>query len=474
MTQKIPLEHPALYVDLYELTMAQGYFLSGWHEQPATFDYFFRRNPFGGGYVIFSGMHELLEVLGRFTFDRQALDFLRGQGFGADFLDYLATMRLQVSIDAMKEGEVVFPLEPVARFQGPLLQVQLIETLVLNLLNFSSLVATKAARIRRSAGPDRVLLDFGLRRAQGLGGLSATRAAIVGGFNGTSNVYAGLTDGLHLAGTMAHSWVQSFDSELQAFRAYAGYYPDRCILLVDTYGTLQSGVPNAITVAKELEAQGHRLQAIRLDSGDLAYLSKRARAMLDEAGLGYVKIAVTNQLDEHLIKSLITEQHAPIDIFGVGTRLVTAHDSPALDGVYKLAAIGDSPRLKVSENIEKVTLPGIKQVIRYSDSAGHFYADGMYCGHETPDHHLIHPTNPHKNVDLAGFTSEPLYHRFVENGQRVDGYGGLEQSAAYARSRLMQLHEAHLRFDYPHMYKVGISRRLKELRDHFMEQRTPG
>lgn len=465
------LEHIALYTDLYELTMAQGYFLTGKAHQHACFDYFYRSNPFNSGYVLFAGLTDFLTLLADLRFGPTEIDYLRSLGFKEVFLKYLAEFRFSGEIYAPREGEVVFPFEPLLRVRGTLLETQIIETLLLNILNYSSLIATKAARIRQVSG-DRTLLDFGLRRAQAFGGLHASRAAIVGGFDGTSNALAALHFDLEVSGTQAHAWIQSFDDELTAFRTYAEHYPDKCLLLVDTYDTLQSGVPHAITVAKELEARGKRLLGIRLDSGDLAYLAKKARKQLDDAGLHYVKIAATNSLDEHLIKSLLTEQNAPIDIFGVGTQLVTAFDDPALGGVYKLCEVDDKPRIKISENYEKVNFPGIKQVLRvYQD--GHFYADAIVQENETAPGVMHHPFDPRKSVDLSGFHFEKLLSPVVVNGQILESnphaLSTATQSRQYARQRLALLPEEHKRFQFPHIYKVGLSSELYTLRERVLK-----
>src|SRR5208282_1892995 len=366
-------KHAGLYTDHYELTMAQGYFFNNKKNTPACFDYFFRKNPFEGGSVIFAGLIDLLEVLETLRFDDEDCKYLRSIGFAAEFVEYLKGFEFRADIYAPEEGEVVFPYEPVVRVEGNIIETQIIETILLNMLNFESLIATKAARIRRAAG-DRLVIDFGLRRAQGLGGIHATRAAVIGGANSTSNVYSAFMFDLVSAGTQAHSWIQSYDDELAAFRDFAKSFPQRCVFLVDTYDTLKSGIPNAVTVAREMEARGEKLSGIRLDSGDLAYLSKKARKMLDDAGLNYVKIMASNQLDEYLIKSLL-EQGAPIDAFGVGTKLVTGGNDAALDGVYKLTMCGSRSRLKISENPEKISLPGIKDVFRCVDERGMFYAD---------------------------------------------------------------------------------------------------
>lgn len=462
------LQSPALYTDFYELTMAQGYFLSGRKYDQACFDYFFRDLPFEGGYVIFAGLSDLLQALQNFRFHADELDYLREQGFNESFLDYLKNLELTISITAAKEGEVVFPTEPILRIQGNIIEAQLLETLILNILNFESLIATKASRMKYAAG-DRKVLDFGLRRAQGFGGIQASKAAIIGGLEATSNTYSAFTQGTPVSGTMAHSWIQSFDDELTAFRKYAEYYPDDCVLLVDTYDTLGSGVPNAIKVAKELEEQGHQLKGIRLDSGDLAYFSRKARKQLDETGLDYVKIAVSNQLDEHIIKSLLS-QNAPIDLFGVGTRLVTGHDTPALDGVYKLAAINDEPKLKISENVEKATLPGIKKVLRLSDDDGMFYGDAIVLDSEFEPETIHHPHFPAKHISIRDFELEPLFEPVIEEGTFLVEPAPPKQSAAYAQKQLKKLNPEHKRFDYPHIYKVGISSRLMNLRNTITDE----
>lgn len=464
------LKRPALYTDFYELTMAQGYFLSGRKDDQACFDYFFRDIPFDGGYVIFAGLSDLFQILENFRFHEDELKYLADQGFQTEFLNFLRDFELDITIHAAKEGEIVFPGEPIVRVEGSIIAAQILETLLLNILNFESLIATKASRMTYAAGEHKVL-DFGLRRAQGFGGIQASKAAIIGGVEATSNVYSSFVDGTPASGTMAHSWIQSFENELTAFRKYAEYYPDDCILLVDTYDTLGSGVPNAIKVAKELEEKGHQMKGIRLDSGDLAYFSRKARAQLDEAGLDYVKIAVSNQLDERLIKSLLS-QNAPIDLFGVGTRLVTGHESPALDGVYKLAAINKQPKLKISENIEKITLPGRKKVFRYYDNSGNFYGDGILLDDEEETDTIYHPHYPAKHATVTAFDSEPLMHPVMKNGKQIIDLPSPTESAQYAQQRLQKLNPEHKRFDNPHIYKIGISKKLMDLRDQLTKSVT--
>jgi nicotinate phosphoribosyltransferase len=455
---------PATYTDYYELTMAQGYYLSGMYQKQASFDYFFRKIPFNGGYVVFAGVQDLIDTIKSFSFSDEEIDYLKKEGFAEEFIEYARNFQFRGSIFSAKEGEIIFPGEPVLRVEGNLLETQIIETLLLNILNFQSLIATKASRIKVAAGEKTTVLDFGLRRSQGLAGIHATRAAMIGGFDGTSNVYSAQKYGVSAGGTMAHSWVQSFDDELEAFRAYARHYPDDTILLVDTFDTLGSGLPNAITVARELRENGHELKAIRLDSGDLAYFSRKARYMLDDAGFPEVKIAASNQLDERVITSLKT-QEAPIDIFGVGTRLVTGHGSPALDGVYKLSSVGGEPRIKISENIEKITLPGPKKIYRYFNNDGSFYGDAVLLDHEKVLERMHHPTFPAKKSDLNGFQYEELLSPIIKDGKVVRMPLSVKEIATYSRKRLDQLQREFKRLDNPHIYKVGISTKLMESRD---------
>jgi nicotinate phosphoribosyltransferase len=318
---------------------------------------------------------------------------------------------------------------------------------------------------------EKAVLDFGLRRSQGFGGIQASKASIIGGLNGSSNVYAGLEYGLDVSGTMAHSWVQSFSDELTAFQTYARHFPENTILLVDTYDTLKQGVPNAIKVAKELKEKGASLKAIRLDSGDLAYLSKKARKLLDDEGFHDVKIAVSNQLDEYLIKSLL-DQKAPIDIFGVGTKLVTAYDDPALDGVYKLSSINKEPTLKISENVEKITLPDVKKVTRYYNKDGSFYVDGISLEHEESLQTIEHPHFPIKKTKVQGFKSSALLQPVMLDGKLTSTIPNAHESAEYCREQLKKLNPEYKRFDNPHVYKVGISKELKEVRDRIIQSNS--
>lgn len=466
------IDNPASYTDYYELTMAQGYYLAGMHDKRASFDYFFRKNPFDNGYVIFAGLKELIDTLKHIQFSDEELEYLEKEGFDKKFIGYLKEFEFKGNIWSVKEGEIVFPNEPIVIVEGNLLETQLIETLLLNVLNFQSLIATKAARIKFAAGENSTILDFGLRRAQGLAGIHATRAAMIGGFDGTSNVYSAQRFSIPAGGTMAHSWVQSFEDELTAFRVYANHYPDNTVLLVDTYDTLGSGVPNAIKVASELRSDGHELSGIRLDSGDLAYFSKQARRMLDNAGFPNVKIAASNQLDERVISSL-RSQNAPIDIFGVGTRLVTGDNSPALDGVYKLSSIGGEPTLKISENIEKITLPGHKKIYRYLNDDGSFYGDAILLEKENILERMHHPTFPAKKSHLNGRKFEQLLVQVISDGELVAELPSVKEISAYKNERFGKLNPEFKRFDNPHIYKVGISTRLMETRDNLLNLLKP-
>ncbi len=449
--------------------MSQVYFLSGRKDDRATFDYFFRKLPYGGGYAVFAGLGTLLELLEHLSFTDDDRAYLLSIGLDRNFVDSLKDFHFTGNIHAVQEGEIVFPNEPVLRVEGRIVEAQIIETLLLNIINFQSLIATKAARICTVAG-SRIVADFGLRRAQGLGGYHATRAAVVGGATATSNVIAAKDMGIPCVGTMAHAFIQGYDDELSAFRAFAAYQPDNCVLLVDTYDTLRSGVPHAITVAHEMAAQGHRLQGIRLDSGDLAYLSIQARKQLDDAGLHDVKITASNQLDEYVIQSLI-DQKAPIDVFGVGTSLVTGPPDAALDGVYKLSSLDGKPRIKLSENIRKTTLPGIKQVFRYFNGGGAFLgADAVTLDGEAAPSVMFHPFEPDKSLDLSTYEHEALLGPVMRNGKIIRKTAPLSEISQYCHERLTRLPGEYKRFYNPHLYKVGIGEKLQEERNKLRKQ----
>jgi nicotinate phosphoribosyltransferase len=463
------IDYTATYTDKYQLSMAQVYFLKGQKDTRAYFDYFFRKLPFNGGYAIFAGLDDLLKTLEKLRFDRHDLEFLREVGYNSEFLKYLKDFRFSGNIYSPHEGDLVFPVRPVLQVEAKIIEAQIIETLLLNILNFQTLIATKASRMRRAAG-GRALTDFGLRRAQGPGGYYASRAAFIGGFDSTSNVRAARDFRIPVSGTMAHSFVQSYDNELTAFEHFAEINPNDCVLVLDTYETLKSGLPNAIKVAKKLEEKGSRLQGVRLDSGDLAYLAKECRKRLDKENLGYVKIAVSNQLDEYIIKSLV-DQMAPIDAFGVGTSLVTGHPDAALDGVYKLAYANGKPRIKLSENVSKITLPCQKQVFRIAETDdGFFGADVVTMDGEDDPDIMYHPMYPLKSLSLSRFTKEPLLFKVMENGRMTNQHESLDEIAKFSRSQLEKLPEEYKRFDNPHIYKVGISAKLQSERDRLINE----
>lgn len=458
------------YTDQYQLTMGQVYFLRGQKDHSAIFDYSFRKLPFEGGYAVFAGVETILELVENLTFSTKDINYLHHKGFHSDYLEYLKTFRFTGTIRSCHEGEIIFPISPILTVEAPVIEAQIIETLLLNSLNFQTLIATKASRIRSVAGHCQ-LIDFGLRRAQGMGGYHASRAAIIGGMDATSHVQAGRDFNLPTSGTMAHSFVQSYEDELLAFRDFAQVWPENCVLLVDTYNTLESGVPNAIAVGKEMAARGQQLKGIRLDSGDLAYLSKKSRQMLDEAGLREVKISVSNQLDEMVIKSLL-DQGAPIDIFGVGTKLVVGHPDAALDGVYKLASINGKPRIKLSENIGKMTLPDKKQVYRILEDGSFFGADMIVLEEENPQtlSDLHHPVETGKFISVGNLQKEALLHAVFDNGRRLGVQRSISEIKEYSQKRLAQLPSEYKRFDNPHLYKVGLSKRLLEERNVLKEK----
>lgn len=458
----------ASYTDLYQLTMAQVYFKTK-PNSTVVFDYYFRNNPFKGGYTIFAGLENILDIIENLRFTDADLEYLKTHNFESDFLEYLRNFRFNGSIFSTSEGDIVFPNRPILQVEGSIIEVQIIETVLLNILNFQTLIATKANRIRHSAG-DKILLDMGLRRAHATGGYYASRAAAIGGFDSTSNVKSAEDFNIPSSGTMAHSFIQSYVDELEAFRDFAEFRPKNCVLLVDTYNTLKSGIPNAIIVAQEMENRGERLLGVRLDSGDLAYLAKKTRKMLNDNDLDYVKIVASNQLDEYVIKSL-NEQNAPIDIFGVGTNLVTGKPDAALDGVYKLSEYNGEPRIKLSENIIKISLPSKKQVYRMIDQNGMFYgADVIGLFSEERIVAMLHPFDANKSLNLQDFKHEPLLNKVMANGKRTLTKRTVAEIATYAKARLSLLPEEYKRFQNPHIYKIGLSEVLKAKRDQLIKE----
>ncbi|PSR55493.1 nicotinate phosphoribosyltransferase [Adhaeribacter arboris] len=461
----------ALLTDLYQLTMAQGYWKKGMAEQEAVFHLYFRKNPFKGGYTVMAGLADAIDLLQHLQFtpeDTAYLGSLRGSKnqplFEQGFLDYLLQMRFTCDVAAVPEGTVVFPNEPLLRISGPILQCQLVETPLLTIINFQTLVATKAARIVEAAQGDRVI-EFGMRRAQGPdGALSATRAAFIGGIGATSNLLAGRLFTIPVKGTHAHSWVMSFTEEQAAFTAYAEVFPDDSVFLVDTYNTL-AGIKKAVTVAKDLRARGHELQGVRLDSGDLAYLSKEGRRLFDEAGFPAVSIVASNDLDEYLIESL-KRQGARIDTWGIGTKLVTAYDQPALGGVYKLGALRHPVtgeweyKLKLSEQLAKISTPGIQQVRRFFNEQG-FLADMIYSEETAPTSTLIDPNDATRRKTMASsIQCQDLLVPIFRQGQLIYQTPDLRTIQQHAQQQVQQLHETIRRFLNPHVYPVGLEENL--------------
>lgn len=454
----------ATYTDLYQISMAQVYFQQNKHQHKAIFDYFFRKLPYDGGYAIFAGLQTLLETLQEFQFSETDIAYLKSQNFDENFLNYLKDFKFKGNIYSSQEGDLVFPTRPVLQVEANMVEAQLIETLLLNILNFQTLIATKASRIRQSA-EDATLIDFGMRRAQSTGAYFASRAAFIGGFDTTSNVIAGRDFNIPISGTMAHSFIQSYEDEMTAFRDFAKSHPENTVLLIDTYDTLKSGLPNAIKVGQEMKSKGQELKGIRLDSGDLSYLAKKCRKALDEAGLTEVKIAASNQLDEYVIKSL-KDQNGPIDVFGVGTNLVIGNPDGALDGVYKLAFANGEPRIKLSENLSKLTLPHRKQVFRMRNSKGELTgSDAVAMENETSITNINHPFDVSKSVEFSNCTAEALLKKVMSEGEICIENKSLSEIKSYSQSRLSELPEEFLRFENPHIYKVGITDKLMEERD---------
>ena len=470
----------ALLTDLYQLTMVGGYVLEGKKDQWVNFDYFFRRIPDDGGYCVLAGLTDLIDYVRKFRFNKTDLSYLKGLGiFSGDVLEYFRDFTFRGDLFAIPEGTVVFPHEPLIRVTAPLPEAQLIETTLLNIMNFQTLIATKAARVKWAANGDHVS-DFGLRRAQGPdGGLMASRAAYIGGVDATSNVLAGRLYGIPVRGTHAHSWVESFPNELEAFRAYANVYPRACLLLVDTYDTLRSGVPNAIQVGRELREKGNDLWGIRLDSGDLAYLSKEARSLLDEAGFKDAMIVASSDLDEWIIESL-KRQGARVDSWGVGTRLVTSFSCPALGGVYKLTALDDGgermlPKIKRSDNQSKITNPGLKKTVRMYDRRGRMRGDVVFLGDErVPEgshFRVCHPIFPHVSKTYSrSFRGVELMIPVFRKGKLVYKSPDVHRIRDHALENLEELDSAYKRFSNPHTYHVSLSPRLFKIKQRLLRQ----
>ncbi len=467
-----------MLTDFYELTMTKGYLDNKIDDCIAYFDLFFRNVPQDGGFAIMAGLEQMIDYLKTLHFSEDDLAFLASlDTFDQRFLNYLRDLKFNCDIWAIPEGTPIFPNEPIVKVRGPLMQAQMIETMLLVTINHPSLIATKTARIIRSA-KGRAVFEFGARRAQGYdAAVLGARAAYIAGVNGTSCTMTGAQFGVPLFGTMAHSWVQTFDTEYEAFKAYALSYPDETVLLVDTYNTLKSGVPNAIRIAREvLEPQGFRLKGIRIDSGDLTYLTVRAREMLDEAGLHDCRITVSNALDEYLIRDLL-HQGAAIDSFGVGERLITARAEPVFGGVYKLAAIERNgeivPRMKFSDNVGKMTNPGNKEVWRFFDKdSGMALADVITVAGEVIDenkpYEIFDPLHTYKRKVLTNFRLRKLLVPIFESGKLVYNRVPIEEIRAHCKRELDLLWDTIRRFENPQTYYVDLSQQLWDIKDQLL------
>ena len=469
-------ENYSMLCDFYELTMSNGYFRNGFYKRNVYFDVFFRKVLDNGGFAIAAGLENIIEYIRELHFDDEDIEFLRKKGiFNEEFLKYLRNFKFSGDIYAVPEGTPVFPNEPIMTVRAPAIEAQLVETFVLLMINHQSLVATKANRIVRAA-QGRTVIEFGSRRAQGAGGaVEGARAAYIGGCKGTACTLTDELYGVPAGGTMAHSWIQMFDSEYDAFKTYCELYPDNPTLLVDTYNTLKSGVPNAIKVFKEvLLPQGKTACSIRLDSGDISYLSKKARKMLDEAGLTECKITASNSLDEYLIRDLMM-QGAQVDSFGVGERLITSSSSPVFGGVYKLVAVesesGDIvPKIKVSENTTKITNPHFKKVYRYFDNeSGKALADELCVYDETVDgtrsHTIFDPSATWKTKTLENFTAKELLVPIFKNGKCVYNSPTIDEIAQYCKEQIHLLWDEVKRFENPHTYYVDLSKKLYDIKN---------
>lgn len=468
-----------MLMDFYELTMGNGYLENGMGDTIVYFDMFFRRVPENGGYAIFAGLEQVIDYIESIKFTDSDIDFLRSKKiFCEDFLDYLKDFKFSCDVWAVPEGTPIFPNEPLVTVRGPVIQAQLIETMLLLILNHQSLIATKASRIVRAA-QGRPVMEFGSRRAQGAdGAIYGARAAYIGGCAGTACTITDREFSVPAMGTMAHSWVQLFPSEIEAFRAYAECYPDNCVLLVDTYNVLKSGVPNAIKVFEELDKRGYHNGGIRIDSGDIAYLSKKSRKMLDEAGFTGHKIVASNSLDEYLIRDLFV-QGAKLDSFGVGERLVTSKAEPVFGGVYKLTAVEEDgkivPRIKLSENAVKITNPGFKKPVRlFCKNTGKALADVILLADESIDeskpYEIFDPEFTYKKKTLKDFSVEELQKPVFVNGKCVYKKFSIDEIRDYCDSELSKIWDEIKRFENPHKYYVDLSADLWTLKQDMLNR----
>ena len=469
-----------MLMDFYEVSMANGYFTNGLKDKVAYFDMFFRKVPDNGGFAIMAGLRQLVDYLKNLKFTQKDLELFRRKGFNEDFIEYLRDFKFECDVWAVPEGTPIFPGEPIVIVKGPVIQAQLIETMVLLTINHQSLIATKANRLKRAAG-DRMIMEFGSRRAQGAdGAIYGARAAYIGGCSGTACTISDEMFGVPALGTMAHSWIQLFDTELDAFMAYAREYPDSCTLLVDTYNTLKSGIPNAIKTFDEvLKPLGKRPKGIRIDSGDIAYLSRKARKMLDEAGYEDCSIVASNSLDEYIIRDMLL-QGAKIDSFGVGERLITSSSSPMLGGVYKLVAVEKKdgeivPKIKLSENVAKITTPGNKRTYRlYDKDTGKAIADVIALASEKIDdsqpYELFDPDYTWKRKTVTNFTVRELLEPLFSKGKCVFEKKDVKDIRDYCKAQVETLWDEVTRFENPHNYYVDLSQPLWDLKHDLLRK----
>lgn len=469
-----------LLTDFYELTMANGYMKNGMGDKIAYFDMYYRKAPDGGGFAIAAGLEQLINYFENLKFTDEDIEYLRSKGiFDEQFLDYLRNFKFECSVWAIPEGTPVFPNEPLVTVRGPIMQAQFVETMILLTINHQSLIATKSNRIVRAAD-GRAVMEFGSRRAQGTSGaVEGARAAYIGGVAGTACTLSDKLYGIPALGTMAHSWVQSFDSEYEAFRAYAEVYPNNCTLLVDTYSVLNSGVPNAIRVFDEvLKPRGIKSCGIRIDSGDITYLTKKARVMLDNAGYPQAKIVVSNSLDEYIIRDIL-QQGAKIDSFGVGERLITSKSEPVFGGVYKLAAIEKDgviePKIKLSENVAKITTPHFKKVYRlFANDTQMAIADVMTCYDEEiksdGEYEIFDPEHTWKRKKIRNFTAVPLQVQVFDRGKLVYNSPPLDEIKKYCEEQLDKIWDEVKRFENPHQYYVDLSQKLWDVRYRLLSE----
>ncbi|PKK39435.1 Nicotinate phosphoribosyltransferase [Clostridiaceae bacterium JG1575] len=472
-----------MLTDFYELTMGNGYLDNNMQDRIAYFDMYFRRIPDDGGYGIMAGVQQLIEYINELGFTEEDITYLQSLNlFSAPFIDFLRTFRFTCDVYAIPEGTPVFPNEPLVTVRGPVMQAQLLETMVLLTINHQTLIATKSSRIVRAA-EGRGVMEFGSRRAQGYDGATyGARAAVIAGCIGTANTMAGMMFDIPVSGTMAHSWIQMFDSEYEAFKAYAKTYPDQCTLLVDTYNTLKSGIPNAIRVFNEVVVpKGHRPRGIRIDSGDITYLTKEARVLLDEAGFSDVKILVSNSLDEFIIRDVLS-QGACIDGFGVGERLITAKSEPVFGGVYKLVAVDDemgrpSPRIKLSENEEKITTPGFKKIYRIFSQKDDLALADVICHHdEVLDEQapltIFDPIYTWKKKTLRHFYAKQLQVQIFKQGRCVYESPSVKDIAQYSKGEMNKFWDEVKRLENPHKYYVDLSKNLWQTKQDLLNELT--